>query len=393
MTRDERRNILLTTVLTGLRAAAMLCATGTLMQTFLNVIGFSEDQIYVHSALLQAANVLAILLGARWGDSKGLLKRAAWIQLPYALLFLCYLPLCVLKNANAGAYLLLLAVGAIQSALAGLYTVCDYKIPYVAFTEKGYGYVLSFTGISSAAATLGAGILITALTERIPYVRLMTWGIMASAVLVLASMLLQGCMKQVGQLPVQTPAHDARLPLKDILLSPIFRNMIPANFSRGFAMGAITVMPIMALSMGYGQSVATAMVSVQSVAMVAGSVLFGLMSSRLRPGLMILLGSLSMATAGFMLIRGQYLFLCMYALVNLGKIVVDYAVPAALRWSVPAEIAGPYNAWRLIIHNIGTILGSLAASFIPVGGVLLLAVVGQLFSGWSYYSAKVMKNK
>jgi len=125
--------------------------------------------------------------------------------------------------------------------------------------------------------------------------------------------------------------------------------------------------------------------------MIIGSLLFGVLSRYLRPRTVILAGSVCLASALLMLIRGEYLFLAAYATVSLGKLLVDNAVPAALRHTVPSTVAGPYNAWRMILHNIGTILGTLAAAWMPVSGVLALAVAGQLFSGWSYYRAKVMK--
>jgi len=389
--KTERRNVCFMVLVAALRSAAMLCATGTLLQTFLSALGFSEDQIYIHSSLLQAANVISILLSARWADSGDLIRRAALIQLPFAVLFLCYLPLCLWKDASMQAYLLLLAVGAVQSALAGLYTVCDYKMPYCAFTEKGFGILLSASGLASSLTTLGVGMLVTYLTERISYITLMTWGFAISCLAVLLSALLQGCMRPVGSLPDFSAVKKSAVPLKAVLLAPVFRNMIPANLCRGFAMGAFTVMPVMALSMGYGETVAAAMVSVQSAAMIIGSLLFGVLSRYLRPRTVILAGSVCLASALLMLIRGEYLFLAAYATVSLGKLLVDNAVPAALRHTVPSTVAGPYNAWRMILHNIGTILGTLAAAWMPVSGVLALAVAGQLFSGWSYYRAKVMK--
>ena len=73
----------------GLRTAALLFASGTLMQTFLSVLGFEERWIYLHSALTQAVNMLTILLTSRWLDTGNVIRRAALVQLPPAVLFLC----------------------------------------------------------------------------------------------------------------------------------------------------------------------------------------------------------------------------------------------------------------------------------------------------------------
>lgn len=76
----------------ALRVSALLCANGSLMQTFLSVTGFSEKQIYIYSSLFQAVNVLTILLCARFADRGDVLKRTAVSQLPGAVLFSFYLP-------------------------------------------------------------------------------------------------------------------------------------------------------------------------------------------------------------------------------------------------------------------------------------------------------------
>ena len=71
-----RSNKLLFILASALRTAAFLCSTGVLMQTFLSVLGFSEQEVYIHSTVLQAANVLTILIGARFADRGNIFKRA-----------------------------------------------------------------------------------------------------------------------------------------------------------------------------------------------------------------------------------------------------------------------------------------------------------------------------
>ena len=70
------RNKLFGVLIVALRTTALLCATGTLMQTFLSTLGFSERWIYLHSTLVQATSMLTILIGVRFAD-KNLLARAA----------------------------------------------------------------------------------------------------------------------------------------------------------------------------------------------------------------------------------------------------------------------------------------------------------------------------
>jgi len=71
---------------------------------------------------------------------------------------------------------------------------------------------------------------------------------------------------------------------------------------------------------------------------------------------------------------------------------VDYATPSLLRLVVPVELAGPYNAWRMILHYTGTVLATSIAAFIPVWLLLLLTMAAQLLSGIHYFTAREMKN-
>ena len=64
---------------------------------------------------------------------------------------------------------------------------------------------------------------------------------------------------------------------------------------------------------------------------------------------------------------------------------MDNAVPALLLQTVPAAIAGPYNAWRMILHLFGTLLGTAAATVIPIPLMLILATALQVLSGSVYH--------
>ena len=75
----------------------------------------------------------------------------------------------------------------------------------------------------------------------------------------------------------------------------------------------------------------------------------------------------------------------MAATVCFWRTLVDYGVPILLRKAVPIGIAGPYNAWRMLLHNGGTLLATTVAAFIPVEALLILTVVLQLYAGAVYF--------
>ena len=72
---------------------------------------------------------------------------------------------------------------------------------------------------------------------------------------------------------------------------------------------------------------------------------------------------------------------------------MDVAVPSLLVYAVDMEIAGPYNAWRMILHNGGMLLATAIASIpgIPPQALLIGALVAALISGSSFLLLRVLR--
>ncbi len=391
MERHLQQNKLRAIFALALRTVALLAATGPIMQTFLASLGFSTRFIYINTTLVQAANILTSSLCSQWADRGSVIRRSALCELPHAVLYLCYIPLCLWKSPSFLSFALLTFICLLQSACIALYTVCEYKLPYYIFGPKDYGTVLAISGIVSSLISLGAGIIITRLATFLDYSTLMLGACLISFFLMGASALLHSLQKPVARpLVSPTKASPRSNPLV-IFRQPVFYRMIPANLLRGFGYGTTTVMAGIALDLGYGQSVSTALVSFQSGAMLLGCGLFALSVRYVSPRLMMLAGSLAFSLLPLMLIRGEWLFLILFAVVFFGRTLVDYATPSLLRLAVPVELAGPYNAWRMILHFSGTLLATTVAAVIPVWLLLILTAAAQLISGASYFGAGVMR--
>ncbi len=378
------------------RIAALLCVNGSLMQTFLNVIGFSERHIYLHATLFQAVNVMTILLCARFADNKSVLKRTAIVQIPGALLFLFYLPLCLLKNVTTIAYVWLLAISVLQSIVLALHTICEYKTPYYLYRIDEYGIVLSICGILSSAVSFGVGLLISLLSVQYSYNKIMFFAFGISCLFLLLSAILQYFQKSLLS-PDDVPIKDEqtkKIPLMTVLRHETFSKLFAANLTRGFATGTTTILAAAALSIGYDKTLTSAMVSVSSLANLAACALFAITARRIPPRFVILVGSLFYITFPLLLIKDQpILYLVMYALLFFGRTLIDYAVPAALLYVVPVEIAGIYNAWRMIIQNAGVMLATILAGFLPLPLMFVVSMACQVFSGINFCTAKVMSRK
>ena len=378
----------------ALRTAALLACTGPIMQTFLASLGFSSRFIYINTTLVQAANILTSSLCAQWADRGSVIKRSAICEVPHALLYLCYIPLCLWKSPSFTSFALLTGICLLQAVCIALYTVCEYKLPYYIYGPKDYGTVLAVSGIVCALISLGAGVLISRLALVMDYSTLMMGACVVSFAMMGVSALLHSLQKPLQAM--HTPAETANSRSAEarfaIFREPIFYRMAPANLFRGFSYGTTTVMAAVALDLGHSQSAATALVSVQSGAMLLGCGLFALSARIMSPRTVTLLGSLTFCLLPLMLIRNELLFLILFAIVYFGRTLVDYATPSLLRLAVPVEIAGPYNAWRMIIHFTGTILATTIAAMIPVWALLILTMVVQLLSGISYFTDRQMRN-
>ena len=377
----------------GLRTVALLCVTGPIMQTFLASIGFSSQWIYIHTSIVQAVNILTISLCSTWADRGSVIKRTAFVELPYALLYILYIPLCLWKSASLMSFLLLTGICLLQSVCIALWTICEYKLPYYIFTPREYGSVLSIGGIVGGLISLGAGVVITRLSSILSYSTLMLSACAVSLVLMLACTALHLGLKPISDAPISSGPAGKKISQLEVFRYPVFRRMIPANLMRGFGYGTTTIFAAIALDLGFDQSVSTALVSAQSIAALAGCSLVGVCLSFMAPRFVTLAGSLTFALIPLMLIPNKFVFLAVFVLVYLGRTLVDYSVPAILRSAIPVQIAGPFNAWRMLLHNGGTLLATTIAAFIPVSWLLVLTAVFQLISGLHYFLAKDLRTE
>lgn len=388
-----RQNMIRAIIASSLRTLANLCFTGTILQTFLASLGFSDTFVYINATLLSAANVTTTFLCSRWADKGSVIKRAALVEIPHALLYLLYIPICLWKSASLSIFLALTGICLLQTVCTALYTVCEYKVPYVIFTAKDYGTFLSISGIVGSLLSLITGALISRLTKYYDYAQLMLVSGGISAGLMLISALLHSSQKSVVSEPAPSlqAKSQKKLSLIEIFKVPVFLHLIPANFLRGFSGGVVSVFATIALSNGQSDSVVTSMVSYQAAATLAGCFAFGFCIKHISPRLITLLGSFTFLLAPLILVKNETIFITVFTLIIFGRTLIEYAVPALLRFAVSVEIAGPYNAWRMILYFSANMLATSAATVIPVKLLLIITAVMQMISGISFFGLKIMR--
>ena len=382
---DAAKNKIKEIIAYSARVIALTFASGAMMQTFLASLGFETKLIYLHTTFLQAANVLTIVLFSRWAEIGNPIKRAAFTSIPMALLFLIYVPIAISKSSSLTTYVLLILTGVAQQVALGLYTVCQYKIPYFIYHADEYGKMLSICGIVSSSLSLGVSSLISFFTLRFRFVDIAFVIFIACALLMLTVFVSTFIQKSL--VPIETPSEDkerTKTSLISLLKIPLFYRLLPSNVLRGFTAGVIVVLATVALDIGFGETLTTSMVTVSFAASLLSSALYAALSKKIQPRFHLLSGSAVMMLLPLMMIKSAPLFLIIYAFITVGKTLVDYSVPSILLKNVPVEIAGSYHAWRMVLQNLGTLFASFIAAYIPIPLLLTIAAVSQVICGISY---------
>lgn len=387
------QNKILSTIAYTARTVALMCASGPLMQTFLASLGFDTDLIYLHSTLLQAANVLTVVLFSQWANTGALIKRSAFSILPTGLLFLFYVPFAIASSASPTTYVLLAVIGIAQQISIGLFTVCEYKIPYYIYRPNEYGMILSICGIVSSLFSLGSSALISHFTSKIRFTSIMAIAFSISAVLIAIAFV--SIFFEKSLLPKETtekPTKNQDFTFWRLLRYPAFTHLIHANLMRGFAAGLISVLATIALDLGYTESLTAVMVSAQSVATLAACALFSCTSKRISPHIMLIIGCVMVLSLPALLISSSFLFLSVFVIITVGRTLIDYSVPTMLFKTVPVEIAGPYHAWRMVLQNAGTLTATALAAALPIPCMLIIASIFQMISGISFVKITKAQN-
>lgn len=388
-----KRNSIRAVCISCFRVVAVLAANGSLIQTLLVVMGYSEQMIYIYTSLMQAANVLTMLLGAGYADKSGnVIRRAAWLTVPQGVLCLFYLPLCFAGNASFGLFVYFVAVSILQTVSIGLYTLFDTKGAYHVYRPQNFGFMLALCGILSNILSFLMGLLISFLTERIAFPHIMIVAFFVSAFLFLLSALLMWYQKSLLD-ESQTDAKQAsvKVSYRVLLRYPITRQLIPAHLLRGFAFGTTTVLAVICADLGFDAGVATSLVSVQSAAALFSCIAMSVIVKRFSSRLIVLIGSLLFLLFPLLLIPDKRIFLAVCFLIIFGRTFIDNGVVDVTLFAVPLEIAGSYNAFRLLLHYAGILLSTALAATLSVQALLVITAVCQVVSGIMFFALKILR--
>lgn len=393
MQKTIQRNKRLSLAINGFYTVISLASSGTLMQTFLATMGVQVHLIHIHTTLIQASNVITLLVCSRITGSDQAIKKCALSGIPSALLFLCYMPFCF-RSANPGnAFVFLALISVFHAMVHSLRTVYNYSVPYLIYPAEDYGPFSAVIGILVGTISLVMGYVISWLTKRVPFVNLMCAAFLLAALLEFLGIWFT--LRQKSILPeeaVTTASKTGKhVSAKELLTHATFLPLVPATLLRGFASGTIVVLATLAFDIGYDESVTTTMVTVQSLTTLISCAVIGVLLKHMSARIPVFIGSLSFLLLPLLFVGSPTVFLVVYALVFFGKTLVDYGVPAFLRYVVPLEIAGPYNVWRMMLHNAGSVLATSLAAVLEPKMLVILTVISSVLSGCGFFFSRVLK--
>lgn len=117
-------------------------------------------------------------------------------------------------------------------------------------------------------------------------------------------------------------------------------------------MGGTGCIALVALSMGYSESFTATISVVCAVSSILGSFIFGLLERKYRTTQIGLIGSALLCLLIFLPSNNGTMFLVIYTVSYLGRIIVDQSVPVLVFKMIDPNIAGIYNAWRSILLSL-----------------------------------------
>lgn len=378
---------------------ALLFMQDSIIQTFLRHYGVSNRLLGIYTTLLNIVNVSAMMFSSQLSNkSKNAATTIMKACLTMAISFFGFLPICLSTGKlSAGVvFAIALSVGIVQFLANAVRDVFAYKLPYQIIDMRDYPILVSVNGIIYGVACIVASAIFAWFLEIYKYEHVMAASFTAAAIFMLFAALLNSRYKLTFTPEEKSENGEVRsLTIKELLLLPEFKSLIIPNFLRGIATGTVSMIAVMALNLGYTATDTAYLATLRSAAGIIGSLLFALIGGKINSRFICFGGAIVMLVMPMLALPTKWVFFAVYLIVYVAKMMVDYAVPTIIYRVTPYEIAGSYHAWRLLIMNAGTALGTYLVGevidYVPTAVILAVAAVAQLLSSTGYCFAKPIR--
>lgn len=380
---------------TAMYATMQATINGAVMQSYMLRSGISAVRVSIFLSVLQLAQVLVYLLGARAADRvKNVIRFNGISELLCAPFFAVMLLLGMESWVTVDIkYAVMLTMGFVTNLLAGMHSVLAYKLLYHIIDLNRCGTVTAYGGIATSIFGLAHSSLLTFFLGRGEYFRIMNlfWGV-GIGFMALSGMLTLS-MKKVNETKVAVPGRRTGEKINMLRYRPFCLLIFP-NLLRGFSAGLFGIVPVIGSECGIldGQG-AGYLVVVMNIATYLGSFAYAkACTHHRRVGANLLLGSsIVMAVSLPVMLAGRslWVFLAAYGIAYVAFQIIGIAVPMLVMEVVDYEVMGQYSGWRMLLHMLASMVAVSVSTILleHFGGMVLLAVAGlmQLVSGAAYY--------
>lgn len=374
-------------------AMALPFVNGAMIQLFLSNRGVTSERIGFLMSVLHVVNLLATFLLSDLAERcQNPLQKSNRILLLHVLTFPVMMLTVLIPGMRAEhIFWMVLIISCGQVVLYACKIIYEYKLAYQIIDIKHYGGMLALSGVWSGISTFCISAVSAALIDRsegiLPYFLIMVITELSLLIAFLGSQRLRPihevfCSKTVSDRSWKQVAA--------VLRSPVFLCFLVPNVLRGVTIGGTGCIALVALSMGYSESFTATISVICAVASILGSVVFGLLGKKKHAKEIGLIGSALLCLLVFLPSNNGTVFLLLYTVAYLGRIIVDQSIPVLVFQMIDPEIAGIYNAWRSILFSLsaaGTsyLVGILVERVHPL--LLLLPVALAYLVSMIWYKA------
>lgn len=326
--------------------------TGTLLQVFLMNRGVDTLEIGMINAAVNLVQVAATILTSDWAERKvDICRSSCKTILLQAIIYPCFVVQAALfGNCTRALVWITLGSVCIQTALYACKCVYEYKLLYQIIDIAQYGRLASYTGVAIGISGAGISLVYTKLIDSMDGTLPYFLGMACTELLLL---LAYRSSRRLTPVNAMFTGSKPRVTLQQtvmVLRSPMFRRLIIPNLIRGLTISAMNSIAMIALTMGYSESLSAGLSIISAGGYIAASGLYYLLSRRAHPVRSGLLGGAMVLAMAFLPRHSPLGFMLFFLLAYMGRVMVDYTVPVMLYRMIDPQTAGIYHAWRSVIH-------------------------------------------
>ena len=378
----ETKNKIYFVILELLRGFLVLAVGGTLWQGLLIHNGFTATEVGIVTAVVSLSQAITYFFSIFITDKfKKPILATMYFSLVYVFMFTVITIICMMGKR---AFLLpiIVLVTFVFYMGEGFRSILCYKIPYLIMDVKDYAFVTATSGWVGGLFSTIISVLIPVFLGLVGYMLGMTvlyaFCIVVSIVLCIVVLRL----KSIGKIP-----EKQDVTIKEILTDKSVTKLFLANTTRGFSMGIMGCITIMAAKLFDVSSVMlTVFASLASAATLVGYFLFSILGKEryivktsVYSGLIFLVLSIVTAFSG-----NFVLFAIVTTVLQMSYHILNGVYPVMLVQKMDYKVAGGVTSVRMMVAMAasalsGWVTGMVLDNFNGMMPILVLMLVSGVF--------------